>query len=200
MSLLTPPPDPHAWAPLLPLHPVCGQQLQQHNAIRVGNTGLLQCQGRAATPWQGSCRMTNPAIQAWITVISMMEDEDSQVRCCLHFLACLLLHECCKPVVLRHVYAMLRHPPCVSSSSLAQLALPGWETTRRAHRVRRKKLELTQHSRNMGARKQALIAKGAVAGVALIYLRLLCWPWNTGWRHVVSPFYFYSCFPMMQQC
>lgn len=29
--------------------------------------------------------MTAPAIQAWFTVINMMEDEDSQVSCCLHF-------------------------------------------------------------------------------------------------------------------
>lgn len=60
-----------------------------------------------------------------------------------------MLHEFSEPVVLRHVHAILRHPPRESSPSLAQLALPGWETTRLAHRVRGWNLELTQHSRTM---------------------------------------------------
>ena len=43
------------------------------------DAGLLSCQEGSDEPWQGSCRLTAPAIQGWMTVINMMEDEDSEV-------------------------------------------------------------------------------------------------------------------------
>ena len=57
-------------------HPESARQLL------VCATGLLCCQSRAVRQWQGSCRLTAPATQAWFVVISMMEDEDSEVLAC----------------------------------------------------------------------------------------------------------------------
>ena len=44
-----------------------------------GGAGLLSCQARIEKPWQGRCGLTAPAVQAWVIVINMMEDEDSEV-------------------------------------------------------------------------------------------------------------------------
>ncbi len=30
-------------------------------------------------PWKGSSRLTGPALQAWVIVVRMMEDEDGEV-------------------------------------------------------------------------------------------------------------------------
>ncbi len=43
------------------------------------HAGLLSCQARMHQPWQGSPGLTGPALQAWITVVDVMEDEDGEV-------------------------------------------------------------------------------------------------------------------------
>ena len=42
-------------------------------------------------PWQGSSRLTAPALQAWIIVVGMMEDEDGEVSSHI-LLLCVKVH------------------------------------------------------------------------------------------------------------
>ncbi|DBA77762.1 TPA: hypothetical protein ACH3X2_008451 [Trebouxia sp. C0005] len=49
-------------------------------AVALEASGLLSCQAHMHQPWQGSSRLTVPALQAWVIVVTMMEDEDSEVR------------------------------------------------------------------------------------------------------------------------
>ncbi|DBB01023.1 TPA: hypothetical protein ACH3X1_000923 [Trebouxia sp. C0004] len=49
-------------------------------AVALEASGLLGCQAQMHQPWQGSSRLTAPALQAWIIVVRMMEDEDGEVR------------------------------------------------------------------------------------------------------------------------
>ncbi|KAL0033537.1 hypothetical protein WJX79_002523 [Trebouxia sp. C0005] len=63
-----------------------GEALPQFDDIRLAAavaleaSGLLSCQAHMHQPWQGSSRLTVPALQAWVIVVTMMEDEDSEVR------------------------------------------------------------------------------------------------------------------------
>ena len=43
------------------------------------HAGLLSCQAQMHQPWQGSSQLTAPALQAWVIVVRMMEDEDGEV-------------------------------------------------------------------------------------------------------------------------
>ncbi|KAL0046958.1 hypothetical protein WJX82_002976, partial [Trebouxia sp. C0006] len=54
--------------------------LRMAAALALEASGLLSCQAQMRQPWQGSSRLTAPALQAWIIVVRMMEDEDGEVR------------------------------------------------------------------------------------------------------------------------
>ena len=58
------------------------------------HAGLLSCQAHMHQPWQGSSRLTVPALQAWVIVVTMMEDEDSEVSSHV-FLLCVKSVEPC---------------------------------------------------------------------------------------------------------
>ena len=43
------------------------------------HAGLLSCQAQMHHPWQGGSWLTASALQAWVIVVRMMEDEDGKV-------------------------------------------------------------------------------------------------------------------------
>ncbi len=47
------------------------------------HAGLLSCQAQMHQPWQGCSGLTGPALQAWVIVVRMMEDEDGEVCSCI---------------------------------------------------------------------------------------------------------------------